>query len=143
MMNVLKKLFGKTELRFNNVTKEFTLKNGTTDMHEAMHQFEAHVHNSIDRLVAKRCKQWYARYKAINENQLARAVSKLEGKKQSLSIAQIKEVQHILLNQLANFPLHAVDELLAKKRQESFSVAIKETEAALRKQVASTLKKRR
>jgi len=37
---------------------------------------------------------------AINENTLASDIARLEGKKQSLSIGQIKEVQKILLGLL-------------------------------------------
>ena len=50
----------------------------------------------------------------MNLNELARAITEAEGGKQSLSIAQVKEVLKITLTQLANMPYAEVAGLLKK-----------------------------
>lgn len=52
--------------------------------------------------------------KGPNLMAMAQRVVKLEGKKMSLSIAQVLEVQHILLNDLAKMTLEELTELMTK-----------------------------
>lgn len=51
----------------------------------------------------------------INMNKLAVAVAEKEGKKHSLSIAQVKEVLHIAVAQLKKFKPSEVLELLERE----------------------------
>ena len=53
----------------------------------------------------------------INENNLAKKIALKEGKKLELSIAQIKEVQKILLNELAKEKPSDVLKLLEKRKR--------------------------
>ena len=43
----------------------------------------------------------FSKYKRINENELSLNISRKEGKKNPINIGQIKEVQKILLEELA------------------------------------------
>ncbi len=52
----------------------------------------------------------------INQNKLAKAVTLAEGGKQNLSIGQVKEVQKLLLTELAKYDDKKVIELLNKFR---------------------------
>lgn len=53
----------------------------------------------------------------INQNELAKAVTLREGKVQSLSIAQVKEVQKLTLEELAKLPEDDVTRLLNSIRK--------------------------
>ena len=57
--------------------------------------------------------------KKINENKLAQEISKREGKKVEVNIAQIKEVQRVLLEILAEYDDEQVLALIHKHRNRS------------------------
>lgn len=50
----------------------------------------------------------------INENNLAKTIALREGGKTQVSIAQVKEVQRLLLEQLATHPASEVMELVER-----------------------------
>jgi hypothetical protein len=50
----------------------------------------------------------------VNENTLARTISEREGKKQEVSIAQVKEVLRITLEELARLPASVAMTLIEK-----------------------------
>ena len=52
--------------------------------------------------------------KHINQNELAKTVTLKEGKKQSISIGQVKEVMKILWIELAKEDIKAVEKMLKK-----------------------------
>lgn len=54
-----------------------------------------------------------------NLNHLARRITLLEGKKRSVSIAQVKEVLRITLIELAALPRYEVTEMLERFRNKS------------------------
>ena len=56
----------------------------------------------------------YTKAGKINEQWLAEEIAKAEGKKESVNIAQIKEILRITLEQLAALEPEEVIELLAK-----------------------------
>lgn len=56
-----------------------------------------------------------ARAKTINQNELAQAIAKFEGKKVEVNVAQIKEVLRIALDLLAQEQPSAVEKLLSRR----------------------------
>lgn len=54
-----------------------------------------------------------------NLNHLARRVTLLEGKKRSVSIAQVKEIIRITLIELADLPRYEVTEMLERFRNKT------------------------
>jgi len=54
--------------------------------------------------------------KAINENQLAKEITCEEGGCKSVNVAQVKEVQKLLLKKLATYPASCVMALVEKHK---------------------------
>lgn len=54
--------------------------------------------------------------KKINRNTLARDVTLREGKKISLPIGQVKEVQRLTIEELKKYPFEAVAELFTRSK---------------------------
>ena len=50
----------------------------------------------------------------VNLNELAREVTLIEGKKESVNMAQVKEILSITLTKLAALPQEQLDELLSR-----------------------------
>ena len=53
-----------------------------------------------------------ARFKKPNLNKMAKEITLKEGKEVNLSVAQVKEVMHLVFDQLADMPLYEVAMLL-------------------------------
>lgn len=56
----------------------------------------------------------------VNLMAMAKRVVKLEGKKLSISIAQVLEVQHILLNDLSKLTVAQLADLMDKVRRSNY-----------------------
>jgi hypothetical protein len=52
----------------------------------------------------------------MNLNTVAKDITKAEGKKISMNIAQVKEVLSLFINYLAVYPFSLVAEMLSKRR---------------------------
>lgn len=52
----------------------------------------------------------------INQNELARIITLSEGKRESVSIAQVKEVIKLTLDKLATYPDEVILELIERHR---------------------------